>query len=259
MYQTCPKCGATAAAGAPADRCAVCGVIYAKWLRAQLGRANASTTSHGPAPGAADDEDDGFFARLWDNAVYVEQDADPWIIGGRGAVWFGLLIWTFWFFGTDYKEVFGGFPEMNTSFMHTINLVFHEAGHIIFILLGEFMGVLGGSLAQLMMPAAVVVAFLVYQNPFGSSVGLWWLGQSAMDLAPYIADARAGQVILLGGVTGNERPGFHDWEVILSWLGWMQHDHAIAGVVDGLGRFTMVAALVWGGWLVYKQFHLRAR
>src|SRR3954462_1087916 len=38
------------------------------------------------------------------------------------------------------------------SFVHLINLVFHESGHIIFSPFGEFMTVLGGSLMQILIP-----------------------------------------------------------------------------------------------------------
>ena len=40
---------------------------------------------------------------------------------------------------------------------------------------------------------------------------IWWMGQSLTDVAPYINDARALQLVLLGGRTGAEVEG-HDWE-----------------------------------------------
>lgn len=32
-------------------------------------------------------------------------------------------------------------------------------------------------------------------NAFGGAAAMWWLGQSAMDLAPYIHDAQSGQLL----------------------------------------------------------------
>ena len=49
------------------------------------------------------------------------------------------------------------------SFVHLINLVFHEAGHIIFSPFGEFMTILGGSLMQVLIPLICAAAFLVQQ------------------------------------------------------------------------------------------------
>tara|TARA_B100001123_G_C14865565_1_gene849778 strand:+ start:210 stop:641 length:432 start_codon:yes stop_codon:yes gene_type:complete len=141
-------------------------------------------------------------------------------LAGRALTLLGLAVWSVWFFNTHFLHLVGPIPEINQSFMHTVDLVFHEAGHVLFIPFGTFMSVLGGSLGQLIMPATVMLVFLLtYQNPFAASVGLWWFGQSMMDFAPYIADARAGQIMLLGGVTGADRPGYHDWTNILSRLG----------------------------------------
>jgi hypothetical protein len=146
---------------------------------------------------------------------------------------------------------------LGSSWMHLVHLPFHEAGHVVFSPFGRFMQVLGGTLGQLLVPLIVAGAFLLKANPFGASVGLWWLGQSLMDCGPYINDARAGQLELLGGVTGSEMPDYHDWEVLLGKLGWLQHDHLIAKVFWGMGALVMVAALAWGGYVLYQQWRLR--
>ncbi|PYM31744.1 MAG: zinc ribbon domain-containing protein, partial [Candidatus Rokuibacteriota bacterium] len=39
------------------------------------------------------------------------------------------------------------------AFLHGVNLIFHEAGHVIFGFLGEFIAVAGGSLNQVLIPA----------------------------------------------------------------------------------------------------------
>jgi hypothetical protein len=41
------------------------------------------------------------------------------------------------------------------QFLHGINLIFHEAGHILFMPFGRFMKILGGSLNQILIPAIV--------------------------------------------------------------------------------------------------------
>ena len=45
-------------------------------------------------------------------------------------------------------------------FLHGVNLIFHEAGHVIFGFFGEFIAVLGGSLNQVLIPLIAAVAFL---------------------------------------------------------------------------------------------------
>jgi hypothetical protein len=143
------------------------------------------------------------------------------------------------------------------SFMHNVNLPIHEAGHMVFRFLGDFMGVLGGSIMQLLIPAIFVVAFVYQQkNAFGGAISLWWLAQNFMDLAPYIGDARVQRLVLLGGVTGREAPGYHDWNNILGRLGWLQHDETIAAASYDIGRVLMVAMFVWGGYLLLLQYRV---
>lgn len=155
----------------------------------------------------------------------------------------------------DYDVVVGGSPPIGESFMHWINLVFHEAGHVIFMPFGRFMAILGGTLGQWMIPSVVLCAFVLQtRDTFGATIALWWLGQSFMDVAPYINDARAGQLVLLGGVTGRDRPGYHDWENILGDLGWMQYDHAIAGIVDTMGEGLMIISFLWGAYVLRLQY-----
>jgi hypothetical protein len=131
------------------------------------------------------------------------------------------------------------------SVLHLPNLVFHEAGHVLFALFGRFLAVLGGSLFQFALPLALGGAFLRQQNPFGAAVCAWWAGQNLLDLAPYIADARALQLVLLGGRTGAEVEG-HDWEYLLTELGWLRFDRTIALGAHRLGLMIMAAALIWG-------------
>ncbi len=171
-----------------------------------------------------------------------------WVI--RVAAYLVFFVWGWWFIFTDYRT-----DEIGSSFLHGVNLVFHEAGHVIFQLFGDFMGVLGGTLGQLLMPLIATVALVVKnRDNFGASLGLWWFSQSLMDCAPYIYDARAMNLTLLGGVSGHDMPGYHDWNNILGRLGWLEYDHGLAGFVDFLGTLGMLLAFLWGGLVLYRQY-----
>jgi hypothetical protein len=165
--------------------------------------------------------------------------AFPW---GRAALLLGLSIWTVSLLRTPL-------PALGNSFLHLINLVFHEAGHVVFAPFGAFMMSLGGSLLQVIVPLACACAFLFQQDDrFGASVCVWWAGESLLDLAPYIDDARSLQSMLLGGPAA-EVEG-HDWEAILMALGWLHLDHAIAKGAWYLGAAAMVGALVYSFFLL---------
>jgi hypothetical protein len=106
-----------------------------------------------------------------------------------------------------------------------------------------------------LIPFIVLCAFLLKtRDTFAAGIGLWWLGQSFMDAAPYINDASTEQLILLGGVTGRDVPGYHDWSNILRDLGWLQYDHTIAGIVNGIGVILMLIAFGWGAYILYLQY-----
>ncbi|MBA2487175.1 MAG: hypothetical protein H0V35_13995 [Nitrospira sp.] len=74
-----------------------------------------------------------------------------------------------------------------------------------------------------------------------------------MDLAPYINDARAMDLMLLGGFTGKEVDA-HDWNNLLTTLDWLQQDHRLAHLSYGIGTVLMVLALVWGAVLLRRQY-----
>ncbi len=190
----------------------------------------------------------GLWLTVKEAALTVEERVNPFVLGGRVIVFLSLLVWGWKLMTASIASNYAG-----ESFLHLINLPFHEAGHIFFAPLGRFMQVLGGSLAQLLVPAVCLGTFLFRQrNPFGASVALWWLAESLMDLAPYINDARALDLILIGGVTGKDVEDYHDWEYILRTLGWLEHDHTLAVLAHATGALLMIGAFVWGGYLLLQ-------
>lgn len=243
----CPKCGADrpSGLGGPAPVCGACGLVFAKWTQRTLGTERL--------PAAEDDEETGGrggLAGAIEYLTYVEPRTDPIVFWGRVALWCAFALWGLYFITLDFRT-----GEVMHSFMHRIDLVFHEAGHMLFMPFGHFMMVLGGTLGQLLMPAIVTVA-LVWKNRdnFGGALGVWWFGQSLLDCAPYINDARDLQLPLLGGGTGADRPGVHDWENLLLDLNLIHRDHQIAALVDRLGAIVLLAGLAWGAWILWLQY-----
>jgi hypothetical protein len=180
----------------------------------------------------------------------VEDEQQPAFFWGRVVLYVFLVGWGVRFLlGGPYHDV------VLLSFMHNINLPIHEAGHVVFGPLGWFIGVLGGSLMQLLVPLVFMAAFLFqYKNPFAASVSLWWFAQNFMDLAPYIGDAKDQAMMLLGGVTGRDAPGYHDWNNILGELGLLDRADALGQLSYDIGRFLMVLMFAWGGYLLVQQF-----
>jgi len=161
-----------------------------------------------------------------------------------------FFAWGIDFIGMDFKT-----NAIGQSWFHNVNLVFHEAGHFLFIPFGRTGSILGGSLFQVLLPLLLVFSFLVSnRDAFAASICLWWCGQSMMDIAPYIADARALQLPLLGVGLSADSPGMHDWANLLRPRGWLQYDTTIAWWVDAVGASILVLALAWGAYMLFLYY-----
>lgn len=171
-------------------------------------------------------------------------------MAARALLLAGLAIWT-WSFAS------APMAEAANSVLHLPNLVFHEAGHVIFGFFGRFMTALGGSLLQTLVPVVLAVAFGRKEDRVGVAVCAWWAGQNLLDLAPYVADARRLEMTLLGGRTGAEVEG-HDWEFLLTELGWLHLDMSIALAFRRAGLAIMIGALAWGAWQLWRAQARRA-
>jgi hypothetical protein len=114
------------------------------------------------------------------------------------------------------------------------------------------MMVLGGSLGQLILPGVLAGALLLRnRDPYGASIGLWLVGVSLLDLAPYMYDALQPQLMLLSGMTGEE--GGHDWIFLFSSFGLLPKAQFIGALTHKLGAMTVVTALAWGVWVLRLQ------
>lgn len=140
-------------------------------------------------------------------------------------------------------------PE-NAVFMHLINTPIHEAGHFFFRLLGEFMGIAGGSLFQIIVPVIFFGYFIYYKKPFSAAIVLFWVGNNFLDVYVYANDAVVMQLPLLSGVTGSEG-GFHDWNYLLTETGLIDKTYLIAKIIRFTGTIITVAAAI--GAFVYAR------
>ena len=167
---------------------------------------------------------------------------------GRSVLLLMLVRWTFVFLVWPMRQ-----DVVGATILHAISLPFHEAGHIFFSPFGDLMTSLGGSLGQVLVPIICWVTFVTSSpSPFGAAVMCWWTGENLLDVAIYINDARALQLMLLGGHTGAEVEG-HDWEHILQLTGLSMHDHQIAWTTHAIGAMMMLAGLVWGTVLLFHK------
>lgn len=130
---------------------------------------------------------------------------------------------------------------MQGSFLDNVDLPIHEFGHLLFRPLGEFMMIAGGSIFQVIFPL-VFAGYFLWQRSFYSAaiVGLW-VGQSILNVWVYASDAVVMQLMLTSGMTGSEG-GFHDWNYMLTELGWLGSTRTIAGLIRAVGTLVIVSS-----------------
>lgn len=238
MYTTCPKCQHVRQPedDAPPELCPRCGLVFSKWLKSLAYDPVFIEPNHtSKLPAQLKSTLSGFFLT-----------SRPDIAKGEFFLYLGIWI-VFLAWGIDFIRMDFRTNEIGHSWFHNVDLVFHEAGHMLFIPFGDTMMIFGGSLLQVLVPLFLMFAFLIYnKDAFAASIGLWWVGQSLMDLAPYIGDARALVLPLLGGGTGADGPMRHDWANLLRPRGLLEYDTQIAFWVDLIGSGIILLALFWG-------------
>jgi hypothetical protein len=131
-------------------------------------------------------------------------------------------------------------------FVDFANLAFHEAGHVFLRPFGQTIHYLGGTVFQLAIPAILAGYFLLRRDePFGAAFCAWWLGESLVNVARYMADARDWSMPLVGG-------GDHDWNELFYRFGVLDEPSvtAISSTTHGLGVVIMVLGLLWLGFFL---------
>jgi hypothetical protein len=141
-----------------------------------------------------------------------------------------FLAWLTWI---AFHDTYGYVPIVTD-----VSTAIHEFGHMLFMpfgipILGGTMVILGGSLTEVAFPLLFVGYFLRKRDDgrrrdvFAAMVCLWWSAIGLLGTAIYCADSRAGKLMLLDGLTGQESDG-HDWYNLLNGWGLLEHDTQIA-------------------------------
>ena len=251
MFTLCPKCGHSPL---PIDQklpaaCPACGVILAKVEQAMSVRVGetvevAIDSNRGVQSGELSGEDPRTLLSL---LLHTTERIDSRTFWSRVVLLIAFAVWGVLLVAQDYRT-----GQLGSTFIHEPLLIFHEAGHVVFRLFGEWVMVLGGTLGQLTIPAILGSALLIRnRDPFGASLGLWLFGVSLLDVSAYMYDALHPQLMLLSGMTGED--GGHDWIYLFSSTGLLQESQLIGAIVHKVGALLVFLAIVWGGWVLRLQ------
>jgi len=125
-------------------------------------------------------------------------------------------------------------------FIDNVNLIFHEAGHVVFGFFGDFITTIGGTLMQLLVPVIFIYYFYRNENYFASSLLLFWLGQNFLNISVYAGDAIKMGLPLLGGDNV-----YHDWNHLLSSINILQYTDQISAFFYFVGIVVLIFAVVY--------------
>jgi hypothetical protein len=124
--------------------------------------------------------------------------------------------------------------------LDSANLALHEAGHPLFGILSERLAVYGGTLMQLVFPAACLVEFRRRRETLSLAMCWIWLAENLLNIARYMADARAQLLPLVGG-----EDVLHDWNTILARWRLLQKDVVLANCLRVLAWLLIASALAY--------------
>lgn len=135
------------------------------------------------------------------------------------------------------------FIGLIVSAFASVDFVVHEIGHVIFGFLGSFIGVMGGTLAQLFLP--VICFFISFRRRqwVGISIFTFWIGQSLVQISAYIRDARTQTLKLFSpwSLLGGEQ-SIHDWHYLLEKTGLLPADQFLGWCVFMIGVLFLLAS-----------------
>jgi hypothetical protein len=131
-----------------------------------------------------------------------------------------------------------------------VDLVFHESGHTLLFWAPQTLEILGGSMMQILVPLVFVLYFALQRKYFSSSLLLFWLGYSIVNVSIYASDAFIRELPLLGG-----DGVIHDWAYLSAELGLGKDVLVLAQFLSSTGIITILAGLTWSLFLVWREWH----
>lgn len=145
----------------------------------------------------------------------------------------------FWFYFATYTE---------GHVIDNVDLIFHEAGHVIFFFLGTFVQVAAGSAFQIAVALAISLYFFLSNQKISGALCLMWVGQNFLNVSVYTGDAITMQLELLGG-----DGVIHDWNYILNTLNILRHTDIIAKILYELGFMSLCLGTGLALYYVWKS------
>ncbi len=142
--------------------------------------------------------------------------------------------------------------DSNFLFLDYANLAIHEAGHPFFSFGGHTLMILGGTLAELLVPLLCASFFFVQRQTYGLAFSLFWFFENFLYIGTYMADART---LILPLVNSDES----DWTILFEQWGVLLYDQKIGHFTRQLGWLGMFAVVAWLAFRLYNDSQTRSQ
>jgi hypothetical protein len=142
--------------------------------------------------------------------------------------------------------IYAALDQSDFLFLDFANLMIHEAGHPLFSPFGYTMTILGGTLAELIVPLACFAYFFVKRETTGAAFCTFWFFENFLYIGTYMADARTLALPLVGS-------GDHDWEILFTQWNLLVHAEQIGHTARFLGWLGMLSVLAWLAYRIWQS------
>jgi hypothetical protein len=133
------------------------------------------------------------------------------------------------------------------TLLDNVHLPIHEGGHLLFGWFGQTLGLWGGTLLQLIVPALLVMSFALRRELPGVVFCSFAFFHSLRGVAIYMADALRQELTLVTvGAAADEAE--HDWVRIFSSLGVLPHAIQIGNFTRLVAWAGMIGTVLWFAW-----------
>jgi len=147
------------------------------------------------------------------------------------------------FLGVNFREL---------TLLDNVHLPIHEGGHLLFGYLGDTLGLWGGTILQLLVPALLAVSFAVRRELAGTTFCAVAFFHSLTGVATYMSDAlRLELPLVTVGAVADESQ--HDWLNIFTRLGVLPHAIQIGNTVCFIAWGGMLGTVAWFVWRYCHQ------
>ncbi len=168
-----------------------------------------------------------------------------WKPVSRGAFfgWMGFYVLLLIYLAAHFSEL---------TLLDNVHLPIHEGGHLLFGWLGATLGLWGGTILQLLVPALLAAAFAARGDLPGTTFCAFGFFHSLTGVAAYMIDALRRELPLVTvGAPADEAE--HDWVHIFGDLGVLRHATQIGTVTRWIAWAGFLTTLAWFCWRYYRQ------